>query len=296
MQRILGPVAERAARATGVVQRAATLPGARLVQTLVCGWLAQPGALVAGGAHGGDAGRGRSPQAVDARCSAASAACLRAVVEEAVPVVLRGGPRGRPRPAPLHGGGGPGRHDHQLAAAWRRSGRVWRQHPAERLRRRATQGALRSGQRALARPLSRSGAGQRPADHRGDPAAAARGRAPCQSGLVPPRSGGRAQTPGRLLPVALAPRHGPPHAGRAAARAAGAARRRQHPRVDQPVLLGARQRLPARLLAVRVPQDGADQPAAACGRRRARRGGPVSAARLARCAWTVRVTTAPPPT
>ncbi|HET8626163.1 MAG TPA: transposase, partial [Thermomicrobiales bacterium] len=65
------------------------------------------------------------------------------------------------------------------------------------------------------------------------------------------------------------------------------------PVVDRPVRLGARQRLPARLLAVRVPQEVADQR-----RRRLRatardKGRAVSAARLALCAWTVLVTNVP---
>jgi hypothetical protein len=63
--------------------------------------------------------------------------------------------------------------------------------------------------------------------------------------------------------------------------------------VDQPVRLGVRQRLAARLLAVRVPQEVADER-----RRRLRaaardRGRAVSAAQLALCAWTVFVTNAP---
>ena len=41
-QTVLGPLAARAARATGLVQRASKLTGARFVQTLVFGWLAQP--------------------------------------------------------------------------------------------------------------------------------------------------------------------------------------------------------------------------------------------------------------
>ncbi len=62
---------------------------------------------------------------------------------------------------------------------------------------------------------------------------------------------------------------------------------------DQPVQRGARQHLPARLLAVRVPQEVADQR-----RRRLRaiardQGRAVSATRLALCAWTVLVTNVP---
>jgi hypothetical protein len=40
LQTVLGPIAARAARATGFVQRTSKLTGARFVQTLVFGWLA----------------------------------------------------------------------------------------------------------------------------------------------------------------------------------------------------------------------------------------------------------------
>jgi hypothetical protein len=64
--------------------------------------------------------------------------------------------------------------------------------------------------------------------------------------------------------------------------------------VDLPVRLGVQQRLAARLLAVRVPQEVADQR-----RRRLRaaardRGRSPSAASLAGCAWTILVTNVPP--
>jgi hypothetical protein len=64
--------------------------------------------------------------------------------------------------------------------------------------------------------------------------------------------------------------------------------------VDLSIALGVHQRLPARLLAVRVPQEVADQR-----RRRLRasardRGRTPSAARLAWCDWTLLVTNVPP--
>ena len=93
MQRVLGPVAERAARATGFVRRASKLTGARFVQALVFGWLAQPEARLAQLAQTAAAlGVAISAQGLDARCSAASADCLRAVVEAAVRVVLAADP------------------------------------------------------------------------------------------------------------------------------------------------------------------------------------------------------------
>jgi Transposase DDE domain len=64
--------------------------------------------------------------------------------------------------------------------------------------------------------------------------------------------------------------------------------------VDLPIALGAQQRLPARLLAVRVPQEVADQ-RRRCLRATARdRGRTPSAARLAWCDCTLLVTNVPP--
>jgi hypothetical protein len=78
LQTILGPVAERAARAPSLGQRTANLTGARFVQTLVLGWLAQPQARLAQlGQTATTLGVPISAQGRDARFGAASAACLR---------------------------------------------------------------------------------------------------------------------------------------------------------------------------------------------------------------------------
>jgi hypothetical protein len=70
-------------------------------------------------------------------------------------------------------------------------------------------------------------------------------------------------------------------------------REQAQPTLDWDVLLGSNQRVPMRLLAVRVPQEVADQR-----RRRIRKeardtGRPVSAHLLALAAWTICVTTVP---
>src|SRR5215210_7429694 len=89
LQTVLGPVAERAARATGLVQRASKLTGARFVQTLVFGWLAQPQARLSQLVQtAATLGVEISAQGLDARFGEASADCLREVVEAAVQVVL----------------------------------------------------------------------------------------------------------------------------------------------------------------------------------------------------------------
>src|SRR6478672_7089664 len=54
LREVLGPVAERAARATGFVRRASTLTGGRFVQALVFGWLGRP---CRGGGRRHEAGR-----------------------------------------------------------------------------------------------------------------------------------------------------------------------------------------------------------------------------------------------
>ena len=65
-------------------------------------------------------------------------------------------------------------------------------------------------------------------------------------------------------------------------------------RLDRPVLLGAAARLPARLLAVRVPQEVADQRRRKLREEAAKHGRPVSATRLALADWTILVTNVPP--
>jgi hypothetical protein len=68
----------------------------------------------------------------------------------------------------------------------------------------------------------------------------------------------------------------------------------QGPRVDLPVTLGVTQRLPVRLLAVRVPQEVADQRRRKLRAEARRKGQAVSARRLALAAWTIFITNAPP--
>jgi Transposase DDE domain len=63
--------------------------------------------------------------------------------------------------------------------------------------------------------------------------------------------------------------------------------------VDLPIRLGATHRLPARLLAVRVPQEVADQRRRRLRAEARRTGRAVSAARLALAAWTILVTNVP---
>lgn len=61
-----------------------------------------------------------------------------------------------------------------------------------------------------------------------------------------------------------------------------------------PVLVGAAQRLPCRLLAARVPQEGADQQRRRLHETARRKGRAVSPVRLALCGWAVLLTNVPP--
>jgi len=67
----------------------------------------------------------------------------------------------------------------------------------------------------------------------------------------------------------------------------------QDAHVDLPVTLGVTQRLPARLVAVRVPQEVADQRRRKLRAEARRKGQAVSARRLALAGWTIFVTNAP---
>ncbi len=67
----------------------------------------------------------------------------------------------------------------------------------------------------------------------------------------------------------------------------------QDAHVDLPVTLGVTQRLPARLVAVRVPQEVADQRRRKLRAEARRKGHAVSARRLALAGWTIFVTNAP---
>ena len=296
LQTVLGPVAERAARATGFVRRASKLTGARFVQTLVFGWLAQPQARLSQLAQtAATLGVAITPQGLDERFGAASADCLREVLEAAVQVVLAADPAAVPI---LHRFTQVAVQDcttialpAALAAAWPGCGGGT---PA------AGAAALKLGVRLdlacgqLQGPYVEAG--------RADDRAALAASPPLPPGALRLGDLGffrldelAAQDargvywlsrwqPGTALFTPDGQRHELlPLLAEAAT-----------PTVDLAVRLGVRQRVPARLLAVRVPQEVADQR-----RRRLRsaardKGRAVSAGRLALCAWTVFLTNAPP--
>lgn len=93
LQTLLTTTAAAAARTSGWTKRASKLTGAAFVQTLALGWLGRPQAslseLTQTAASVGVAIR---PQGLDQRCTEAGAACLHTVLEAAVQAVLAADP------------------------------------------------------------------------------------------------------------------------------------------------------------------------------------------------------------
>ncbi len=85
LQTVLTTVATTAARTTGFIRRQRQLTGAGFVQALVFGFLAQPNATLEHLAHSAaNVGCPISPQGLDQRFTHAAAACLKLVLEAAV--------------------------------------------------------------------------------------------------------------------------------------------------------------------------------------------------------------------
>lgn len=93
MQTVLGPIADAAARRTGFVQRRSKLTGARFVQTLVFGWLANPQASLENLCQmAATLGVSIRPQSLAARCSEPAARCLEQVLTAAMSAVIAADP------------------------------------------------------------------------------------------------------------------------------------------------------------------------------------------------------------
>lgn len=91
MQRILGKEADDAARETGFVQRESKLGGAEFVQTLVFGWMSNPQATLEDLAQtAASVGVEITAQGIDQRFTEAGAKCLKAVLEQAVSQFVQG--------------------------------------------------------------------------------------------------------------------------------------------------------------------------------------------------------------
>lgn len=93
VQPLLTTVADRAARASGFVQRRSKVTGAVFLQTLVWGWLARPRASLTGLTHtAARCGVGVTKQGLDQRFTPAAAACVKAVLEAALPQLVAARP------------------------------------------------------------------------------------------------------------------------------------------------------------------------------------------------------------
>ncbi len=90
MQTVLTSVADRAARTTGFVQRTSKLTGALFSQTLVFGWLADPDATLEELTQtAATLGVVISPQGLDQRFTRQAADCLKQILDAAVETVIR---------------------------------------------------------------------------------------------------------------------------------------------------------------------------------------------------------------
>jgi hypothetical protein len=293
LQQVLSTVAERAARATGFVKRTSKLSGAGFVQTLVFGFLANPRATRADLATSAAAlDCVLSPQAIDQRMTDAAAECLDVVVAAATRTLLAAEAVAIPLLQRFTGGvwlqdtttiGLP----RTLAHLWVGGSNQHRAHAALKLGVR-----LNLSHGSLQGPFF---------DH----ASTNDRRTAIVDQALPPDSLRIADLGFfDLTELALI--------------AAGASfwlsrlqiltavflpdgqrldlvrwLEQQPARLDQQVLLGVEARLPARLLAVRVPQEVVDQRRRRLYADAARRGRKPSALQLALVGWTLYVTNVP---
>ena len=297
MQTVLTTVADTAARTTGFVQRVSKLTGALFTQTLVLGFLANPHATREELAQtAATLGLHISPQGIDQRMTETAAACLLTVLDEAAATVLAADPVAVPLLARFNG---VFIQDSTLidlpttlAQIWRGSGN---QHtPADASARLKLSVRLNLTTGALTGPHTDHGLTSDQAIPLQDapiPAGALRiadlgffaldvlhaiGQAdgywltrPQITTVMTDRDGQRLDLPTFL-------------AGQATAT------------VDVPIRLGARARLDCRLLAMRVPQEVADQRRRRVRAEAKRRGRTPNATQLLLAAWTIFVTNVPP--
>lgn len=295
MQEILTMAANDAGRGTGFVQRRSPLSGATFTQTLVFGWLANPAAALEELTQtAATLGVTVSPQALDQRFTPAAAACLERVLRLAITRVIAADPVADPMldrftavylqdsstivlPDALAdvGQGGGGSTPQHTAAALKLQGRL----------------DLRTGQ--LAGPQLQDG---RASDH--DAALPT---------ILPAGSLRLADLGYWSLDEleALATQQVFWVSRLQASTAVYAAdgqrwdvhallNTHHNTTVDVPIHMGATHRLPARLLAVRVPQQVVNQRRRKLKAEARRKGNMVSATRLALASWTILVTNVPP--
>lgn len=293
--RVLGEVAEEAARASGFARRRSKLGGAVFVRALVLGFLHDPGASLSELCHvAAGLGAAVSPQALDQRLNAAGAECLRRVLEAAAREAVAAA---EPAAIPLLGRFAAVEVEDTsvvalpdaLEAEWPGCG--------ERT------GKARAALKLHLRHdlLGGGSAGPRLTDGRVHDAAGPLAAEPSAPGTLRLRdlgyfslaafraegeAGGFWLSRYKVGTAILDP---------AGARLAPAAwLRGQGPTLDAPVLLGAAERLPCRLLAIRVPQEVVDERRRKLREAARREGKAPSGEKLALCAWTLLATNCPP--
>ena len=294
LQTIFTTVANAAARTSGLIRRQRQLTGAGFVQALVFGFLAHPQATLEQLAQSAaTVGITISPQGLEQRFTEAAATCLQQVLEAAVQQVVVAKPVAVPILQRFNGvyllDSTTITLPDALASVWQGCGgstvgsaaalkvQVLWNFSTGALRAVGLQDGRASDQRAPVQAVVLPPGALRIADlgyFSLDQIAAAQAQGSFvlsrwypQTALFAPDG-----TPLDLLRVL---------------------REQAQPTLDWDVLLGSKQRVPMRLLAVRVPQEVADQR-----RRRIRKeardtGRPVSAHLLALAEWTICVTTVP---
>jgi hypothetical protein len=295
LQALLTTAAARAAAESAFVRRRRALDGPSFVQGLVFGWLDRPAAtledLLAAVA---DAGADLTAQALDQRFTAAAADCLRRVLAAAVARVVAADPPAQPL---LERFCGVYLLDSTTVALPAALAGLWPGCGG------STAAAGKAALKAQVRWEVRSGTleGLALSAGRGADAAAGLATAALPAGSL------------RLADLGYFDLRALAGYGRAGVfwlsrvpggtRLYDAAGRKWEPgtflkqqggdRVDVPVLLGAEERLPCRLLAARVPAAVAADRRARARKQAAKSGHRLSAERLALCDWTVVATNLP---
>jgi hypothetical protein len=295
MQEVLTTTADAAARASRFVQRTSPLGGATFTQTLVFGFLANPNAALEELAQtAATLGVEVSPQALDQRFTESAALCLERVLSTAITRVVAAAPVAIPilerfTAVYLQDSSTIVLPD-ALAAVWQGCGGRQPEHTlaAVKLQVRVD---LRTGR--LEGPQLQDG---RASDH-----------APALPTSLVPGSLRLADLGyWSLEDLQTLDQQGVFWLSRLQAATAvydAQGQRRDvvtwlethgGDSVEMPIRLGATHQLPARLLAVRVPQEVADQRRRRLRAEARRKGKTVSATRLALAAWTILVTNVPP--
>ncbi len=304
LRAVLSTTADTAAKASGFVQRRSKLTGGLFVQTVVYGWLATPRAGVQELSRmAGALGVSISPQGLDQRFTAQAAACVRQVLAVAVRRLVTADPVAIPI---LERFTGVYVQDSttvalpaDLAAAWPGCGNATT--PAEQSAGMKLQVRLEVRQGTLAGPVPHPAREHDRAAPPVDPPLPAGAlfladlgyfslghlRALATAGVfwltrLQVQTAVFTPTGTRLDLLAWLDRQVPRSASTATAA------------VDTAVLLGADDRLPARLLAVRVPPEVGEARRRKLHAEARRRGQTVSQDRLRRADWTILVTNVPP--